>query len=108
MTSASTERAQRLTIYTLYGLGAALLLLGLLFGKRDAKGINRIPLPARMLSSALVLACALLLQRGEQRARRYHQAGLVAAGMGSGFLGDLIMAQIIPLPKHVLYGMLTF
>jgi uncharacterized membrane protein YhhN len=61
-----------------------------------------------MLSSALVLACALLLQRGEQRARRYHQAGLVAAGMGSGFLGDLIMAKIIPLPEHVLCGMLTF
>ena len=56
----------------------------------------------------LVLVCALLLRRGEQRERQPSQAGLVAAGMGSGFLGDLIMAEIIPLPEHVLGGMLAF
>jgi len=26
----------------------------------------------------------------------------------AGFLGDLVMAEIIPLPEHVLFGMLTF
>src|SRR5258707_10247550 len=98
----------RLIISTIYGLGAALLLLGLLFGKPDAKRTNRIPKPVRMLTSALVLACALLLRRNEQRARRHDQAELVAAGMGSGFLGDLIMAEVIRLPEHVLFGMLAF
>jgi uncharacterized membrane protein YhhN len=107
-TAASTEAARRRTISTIYGLGAALLLLGLVFGKRDATGTNRIPKPVRMLTSALVLACALLLRRGQQPARRGKQAGLIAAGMGSGFLGDLIMARVVPLPEHVLFGMLAF
>jgi len=108
MTSASTEHAPRRTIYTIYGLGAALLLLGLLFGKRDAKGTNRIPLPARMLSSTLVLACALLLRRESTDPGRRRQAGLVAAGMANGFLGDLVMAEVIRPPEHVLCGMLAF
>jgi hypothetical protein len=93
-------------IYALYGLGAALLLLSLALGKHDDKTINRIPLPVRMASSALVLLCALLLWRAEDRPER--QAGQIAAGMGCGFLGDLIMAEVIPLPEHVLFGMLAF
>ncbi|HEU5099779.1 MAG TPA: lysoplasmalogenase [Roseiflexaceae bacterium] len=97
----------RRTVSTLYALGAALLLLGLLFGRRDKEGINRIPLPARMLSSTLVLACALLLRKAARPERR-RQNGLVAAGMANGFVGDLIMAEVIPLPEHVLCGMLTF
>jgi uncharacterized membrane protein YhhN len=108
LASAPGEHADRRAISTIYGLGAALLLLGVVFGKRDASGTNRIPKPVRMLSSAMVLACALLLQRGEHRARRRGQAGLIAAGMGSGFVGDLIMAEVIPLPEHVLCGMLAF
>src|SRR4051812_16284391 len=107
MISVSTEHAHRRIIATIYGLGAALLLLELLFGKRDAKGINRISKPVRMLTSAMVLACALLLRRGEQRAQQHEQAGLIAAGMASGFLGDLIMAEVVPLPEHVLCGMLA-
>src|SRR5207244_13379406 len=102
MTSASTEHAYHRTIYAIYAVGATLLRLGLLFGKRDAKGINRIPLPARMLSSALVLACALLLRRESADPEQRRKAGLVAAGMANGFLGDLVMAEVIRLPEHVL------
>jgi uncharacterized membrane protein YhhN len=103
----STKPAHRRIVVALYALGAALLLLGLLLGKRDAKGTNRIPLPARMLSSALVLASALLLRRASDREGR-RQVDLVAAGMASGFVGDLVMAKVIPLPEHVLWGMLAF
>jgi uncharacterized membrane protein YhhN len=98
----------RQVVYALYGLGAVLLLLGLLFGKRDHQDINRIPKPVRMFTSALVLACALLLRRESADPERRRQAGLVAAGMANGFLGDLIMAEIIPLPEHVLFGMFAF
>jgi hypothetical protein len=98
----------RQSVFGLYGLAAALLLLGLLFGKRDENAVNRIPLPARLLSSALVLASALLLWRGERPGARRDQARLVAAAMGCGTLGDLIMAEVIPLPEHVAFGMLTF
>lgn len=88
----------------LYGLAGGLLLLGLLLGRRGEPDRNRIPRPLRMLSSALVLLAAVL----QARAARDRQLGLVAAGMGCGFVGDLIMARLIPLPEHVLFGMLSF
>lgn len=100
----ATARAPRARLlYALYSLAGALLLLGLLLGRLDKRGVNRIPKPIRMLSSALVLLCAII-----QRRAGAGQLDLVAAGMGAGFLGDLIMAEIIPLPEHVLFGMLTF
>jgi YhhN family len=101
----TTTDPPRRAVAILYGLTAALLLLGLLLGRPDVRG--RIPLLSRMLSSALVLACALLLRRsaGTGSARA---TGLVAGGMGCGFVGDLVMARIIPLPKHVIFGMLAF
>lgn len=98
----------RRDVYAIDGAAAALLLLGLALGRRDAKDGNSIPLPARMLSSALVLAAALRLWRGEKRPARRDEARLIAAGMGGGLAGDLIMAQVIPLPQHVLFGMLAF
>jgi len=103
MASAETNASWRRITSALYYVAGALLLLGLLFGKRDEQGVNRIPKAVRMLSSALVLLCALVQRRAER-----DQLNLVAAGMGCGFLGDLIMAQIVPLPEHVLFGMLTF
>jgi hypothetical protein len=56
-----------------------------------------------MLSSALVLLAALILLRGNRRAAR-----LTAAGMACGFVGDLVMARVIPLPQHVIGGIAAF
>jgi len=103
MPFAKVNSPPRRMILALYYLAGGLLLLGLVFGKRDERGVNRIPRLVRMFSSALVLLCALLQRRGGR-----DQLNLVAAGMGCGFLGDLIMAQVVPLPEHVLFGMLTF
>jgi uncharacterized membrane protein YhhN len=86
---------------------AATVLLGLALGRPDARRRNRIPLPLRMLSSALVLAAALLLWK-DAPSRSKHRARLVAEGMGCGLLGDLVMAKVIPLPRHVIWGMLAF
>jgi len=107
MLNTPIDRPRRRLVYALYALAAALLLLGLALGRLDAKRRNRIPLPVRMLSSALVLACALLLWResGDRADRAMRQ---IAAGMGCGFAGDLVMAEVIPLPAHVIFGMLTF
>ncbi|MFL5801661.1 MAG: lysoplasmalogenase [Roseiflexaceae bacterium] len=101
-----TTRPRR-AVYALYSLAAALLLLGRALGRPDPRRRNGIPLPLRMLSSALVLACALLLRRSAGP-RQDRAARLVAGGMGCGFVGDLVMARIIPLPKHVIFGMLAF
>jgi YhhN-like protein len=100
-----TDRRRR-AVYFLYGLAVALLLLGLVRGRPDERRRNSIPLPLRMLSSALVLACAWLLRGAGPRQDR--AVRLVADGMGCGFVGDLVMARIIPLPRHVIFGMLAF
>lgn len=90
------------TARALYVLAFALLLFGLAVGRGD--GRNRIPLPLRMLSSALVLLAALVLaHRLPSRERR-----ILAVGMSCGTLGDLIMARVLPLPEHVLFGMTAF
>jgi hypothetical protein len=107
MIANTSDRPHRRVVRALYALCVALLLIGLLFGWYDARRRNRIPLLVRMLSSALMLACALLLWRGAgPRSRR--AARLVAGGMGCGFVGDLVMAEVIPLPERVIYGMLSF
>ncbi|HWQ11400.1 MAG TPA: lysoplasmalogenase family protein [Roseiflexaceae bacterium] len=92
--------------YGLLALAAAALLAGLVFGRGDRR--NRIPLPLRMLSSALVWAAALVLWRAAPHGPLRARAGLAAAGMACGFLGDLVMARVIPLPQHVMFGMLAF
>jgi hypothetical protein len=107
MHSATSDRSPRRIVYALYALAAALLLLGLVLGRPDARRRNRIPLPVRMLSSALVLASALFLwKNSDTHAER--AARLIAGGMGCDLLGDLVMAKVIPLPQHVLFGMLSF
>jgi hypothetical protein len=86
----------------LLGIAAGLLIAG--FTKpNDTRPRNRIPLPIRMLSSALVLVAAVILAGSGKRT-----AQLAAGGMAWGFLGDLLMAKLIPVPDHVLAGMASF
>lgn len=88
----------------LYALVAGLLGLGFVFGRPDAQGRNRIPLPIRMACSALVLLAAVLLAR----ARPGRASRLTAVGMTCGFVGDLAMAEVLPLPNNLIGGMLAF
>jgi uncharacterized membrane protein YhhN len=91
----------------LFALAATLLLIGLALGRPDARRRNRIPLPVRMLSSALVLVAALLLWK-DADARSERGARLVAGGMGCGLLGDLVMAKVLRVRQPVIWGMLAF
>ncbi len=86
----------------LLGIAAGLLVAGLVV-QPDKQARNRIPLPIRMLSSALILLAALCMAGNHKPT-----AQLAAAGMAAGFLGDLIMAKVIPLPNHVIGGMASF
>ena len=103
MTHSTSRRAS----FALDGLAAAILVGGLMFGQFDERRRNRIPRPLRMLSSALVLLTALLNWRSA-RGRAREAARLLAGGMSCGLLGDLIMAKVLPLPKPVIGGMLSF
>jgi len=106
MSNATSESPSRVAD-ALLGLAAALLLLGLALGRFDAARRNRISRPLRMLSSALVLLCALLRWKGAGP-RSGPAARLIAGGMGCGLVGDLVMARVIALPKPIVWGMLSF
>lgn len=96
-------------LYTLLAVWAALLTLGFAFGKLDEERINRIPRLNKMLSSAILVACALIWWlAGASGTPLAAYAALLFFGMAFSFLGDVIMAELLPLPQHVLFGIGAF
>ncbi|MDH7484693.1 MAG: lysoplasmalogenase family protein [Anaerolineae bacterium] len=96
-------------MYALLALWTGLLVLGFAFGRLDEKRINRIPRANKLLSSAILVACALLWWRvGAAGTPLASYAALLFWGMAFSLLGDLIMAELLPLPQHVLFGMAAF
>jgi hypothetical protein len=99
---------QRWWLIVLLALWAVLLFGGFVFGKGDAN--HHMPLATRIASSLVLVVAGwswYALSRGASGgAERY--ALFVALGMTLGFLGDLLMAGLIPLEPHVLGGMLAF
>jgi len=96
-------------LYVLLALWAALLVLGFAFGRLDEKRVNRIPRANKLLSSAILVPCALIWWRaGAVGTPLAGYAALLFWGMAFSFLGDLILAQLLPLPQHVLTGMGAF
>jgi len=88
---------------------AALLILGFAFGRLDQERINRIPRANKILSSAILVVCALIWWlAGASGTPLAAYAALLFFGMAFSFVGDVIMAQLLPLPQHVLFGMGAF
>ncbi|MBM4430863.1 MAG: lysoplasmalogenase [Chloroflexi bacterium] len=98
-----------LILYALFALELALLAGGLAFGRLNAEQTCRLPRPLRVLLSALLLLAAFLgWQAGARGTPVQIYASLIFLGMSAGFLGDLIMARLIPVPERVVFGMITF
>jgi uncharacterized membrane protein YhhN len=90
-------------------LWAALLVFGFVFGRPGPDRRNRLPLPVRMGTSAVLLLAALVWWLGATRGTALDAYGaLILLGMALGFLGDLILARVIPLPQPVVSGILAF
>lgn len=68
---------------------------------------GRVPLLVRMLLSLSLVAAALLIDQvsGPERAAYTH---LVLYGMAASFVGDLIMARVLPAPNRLIGGMAAF
>ena len=93
----------------LLAIWAALLILGFAFGQLDEERINRIPRANKILSSAILVVCALVWWLvGASGTPLAAYAALLFFGMTFSFLGDVIMAQLLPLPQYVLFGMGAF
>jgi len=96
-------------LYTLLAVWAALLILGFTFGRLDEERVNRIPRANKILSSAILVICALIWWRaGASGTPLAAYAALLFFGMAFSFLGDVIMAELLPLPQYVLFGMGAF
>jgi len=96
-------------LYMLLAIGAALLILGFVCGKLDQERINRIPRANKILSSAILVVCALVWWlAGASGTPLAAYAALLFFGMAFSFLGDVIMARLLPLPQYVLFGMGAF
>jgi hypothetical protein len=98
----------RLWLLGLLMLWAAFLFGGFVFGRPDATRIRRMPAWTRMASSLTLVVAGW----GWYGLSRAGPAGgfalLVAAGMTLGFLGDLFMARLLPVPQPVLGGIGSF
>ena len=95
--------------YTLLGLGMGVYLLGLAFGRFNAGRTHRSPTWARMASSAALVLAALAWWLGVGRSTPLAAyTAFLFLGMLLSFLGDLTMAELLPLSPHVLFGMLAF
>jgi hypothetical protein len=103
--NSDTERLWLIVLLIAWG---AFLFGGFVFGKPNAEGTHRIPRWARMASSFTLVVAAwswFFLTQG-QLSSRY---GLfIAIGMTLGFIGDLFMAQLIPVKEYVLGGIGSF
>ncbi len=87
---------------------AALLFGGFVFGKADAERTRRMPVWTRLASSAvLVVAGWSWFWVTRDRAANSF-ALLIAAGMTLGFVGDLFMARLLPVPQYILGGIGAF
>jgi len=88
---------------------AALLVGGWLIDTGGRTARNRLPLAARMATSAVLTVAALVWWRAGTADTALASYGLlIFVGMTLGFIGDLVMAKVIPTPNRVIFGMLTF
>ncbi len=93
-------------IILLFLLQLVLFIAGILGPWRDRKPTGRLPRAARMLLSfSLVVAAFLILQTGSNIPV---YARWVFFGMCASFIGDLVMARLIPMPNRLIGGMLAF
>jgi hypothetical protein len=96
-------------LYALFGLEIALLTGGLIFGELNEEQTGRLPRPLRMLLSALLVVAAFLgWQAGAKETAVQTFAALIFLGTAAGFVGDLIMARLVPVPNRLILGMVAF
>jgi hypothetical protein len=98
--------------WVLYGLAVldlSLLIGGLSHGHLDADKTVRLPRALRMALSAILVVAALIGWRAGARGTAAESfAAFVASGMLAGFVGDLVMARVIPTRNRLVSGMAAF
>ncbi len=99
---------QNLWLLGLLIVWAALLFGGFIFGKLDDQRTRRMPTWTRMSSSLTLVVAAWSGFFFNRNSAIESFALLIAVGMTLGFIGDLFMAELIPLGDHVMGGIAAF
>lgn len=86
----------------------AFLFGGFLFGRLNADQTHRMPTWTRMASSLILVVAAWVWYLNGRDTFAGSSFLLVAIGMTLGFIGDLFMAQLLPLKDFVLGGIGAF
>ncbi len=96
--------------YLLVVLGLAaipvILIIAFVFGHTNAERTRRTIKPLRLSTSWILVACAWIILSVSSTLRT--PALLIALGMTFGALGDLVLADVIPLPKRMISGIIVF
>lgn len=95
---------------TLVALGLlaipVILLIAFIFGHYNAERTRRTIKPLRLSTSWILVACAWIIWSANTTLRT--PALLIALGMTFGALGDLVLADVLPLPKRMISGIIVF
>jgi len=89
-------------------LWALFLFGGFLFGKLDPEHFRRMPAWTRMASSFTLVVAAWSQYGFARETSDSTFAILIGIGMTLGFIGDLFMAQLLPMKEYVLGGIGAF
>ena len=82
------------------------LIVAFVFGQPNAERTRRTIKPLRLSTSWILSACAWIIFATSTTLRT--PALLIALGMTFGAIGDLVLAEVIPLPKPMIGGIVVF
>jgi uncharacterized membrane protein YhhN len=82
------------------------LIIAFIFGRYNAERTRRTIKPLRLSTSWILAACAWIIVAASTTLRT--PALLIALGMTFGAIGDLVLADVIPLPKRMISGIIVF
>ena len=95
--------------WILLSLWAAILVAAFAFGKLTPDRTRYAVRPLLMVTSALLVVMAVLFWWQYRLITSLTSFSLLLAlGMAASFIGDLIMAEYIPTPQRVIFGILAF
>ena len=83
-----------------------ILIIAFIFGHINPERTRRTIKPLRLSTSWILVACAWIIFGASSTLLT--SALLIALGMTFGALGDLVLADVIPLPKRMISGILVF
>jgi uncharacterized membrane protein YhhN len=89
-----------------YAAIPVVLVVAFIFGHYNPERTRRTIKPLRLSTSWILVGCAWIIFATSTTHRT--PAFLIALGMTFGAIGDLVLADVIPLPKRMISGIIVF